>query len=158
AHRAAERMATHAADSFRAAGRQQMVDHALSIAAHAALDRAVVDDAADALARATELADRLERSGWEQLADELRVGRLRVGRRIGAPAIVAGDVHRLRRGALSDRRDVALAGWYAEGLARATTGDLAAALDACRTGLDLLDGIVVEASTLEQRSAAVRLG
>ena len=100
----------------------------------------------------------LERNRWTQVADDLRVARLRCGLRIDALAATTAEIEYLRLGAFSAHRHLALAGWFAEAIGRGAAGDVASALDACRSGLDLLDDIVAEAPSLEERSAAMRVG
>lgn len=156
---AASRAADVAADSYRQSGRERMVAHARSVGVHAALHNAVQPESGrGALLRAAQLIENLLSTGWEQLADDLRVARVRAGHRLKLLDEIAADLAYLRLGAFSGQRDAALAGWYVEALCRALADDSIGALDACRSGLDLLDAIVAEAPTLERRSAAMRLG
>ena len=100
------------------------------------------------------------RTGGQRQADELALVRVRAGVRSGGRRPVRPTSSGCGSGVQDGHRHTVLTGWYAEALGsgrwRAT--DHRAALDACRTGLDLLDDIVAEAPTLEQRSAAMRLG
>jgi hypothetical protein len=156
--RDAARVAHTAAATLAASGRSEMVPHATSISAHAALQSTSRDERAAMLGPAAQIVGQLEAAGWHQLADELRLARVRVGARLETPDLIAADLARLRLGAWSEQRDLALSGWYAEAVSRSFDGDVAGATDACRSGLDLLDGIVAESSSLQQRSAAMQLG
>jgi CHAT domain-containing protein/predicted negative regulator of RcsB-dependent stress response len=157
--RSAQRTAAGALDLLESSGRAQMVAHARAVAMHAVLS-SVGDVTAvrEALSDAGRLAEELNATGWQQLAGELRLSRMRAGYRHGLVTEIATDVDDLRLGAFSAQRDTALAGWYAEAIAHSVDGDRGRALSACRSGLELLDDIVAEAPTLEQRSAAMRLG
>lgn len=154
----AERAAAVAGDVFRDTGREQMVAQAEVVGALAQLEHAPSLELLDGDSASARLVEQCARDGWESMADFLRLARIRAARRSDALAVVAGDIEHLRLGAFSEQRDLALAGWFAEAIARAEAGDLQAALRACRSGFDLLDDIVAEAATLEQRSAALRLG
>lgn len=158
-YRSAERAAEAAEASFVAAGRAGMVSHVRSVRVHAVLAR-VRDSpaAAQALAEAGELVGALSADGWAQLADELRVVRVRTAFNFGVLDPVADDVAHLQQGTASRQRDAQLAGWYARAVGSAHAGDAREAIEACKVGLDLLDDIVLEAPTLERRSAAMRLG
>lgn len=157
--RAATQSASRSAEIFAASGRPDMVPQAQSIALTAALSTErepnrvgpLLDDVAGVVAR-------LRAHGWQSSADELALVRVRAGLRCGLVDEIRPDVDELRRGVADQRRPTVLAGWYAEAIGRSLAGDHRAALAACRTGLDLLDDIVAEASSLEQRSAAMRLG
>ena len=158
-YRSAQRCAQDAEVSFAAAGRTRMVSHARSVRVHAGLARAAdVASAAPTLDEAGQLVGDLTDDGWGQLADELRVARVRTAWFVGLLDVVGDDLDHLRAGTASERRDVQLAGWYATAIGLARDGDTAGAIAACKAGLDLLDDIVVEATTLERRSAAMRLG
>jgi hypothetical protein len=141
---------------FAATGRPRMVAHAHAVEVQARLLDA--SDAPGALADAAATIDDLVESGWDAVAHELRVARVRAAQQFGLLADVADEIEALRLGAFSQQRHTALAGWFAEAVARSVADDPAAALDACRSGLDLLDDIVAEAPTLGHRSAAMRLG
>lgn len=158
-YRSSERAAEAAEASFVAAGRGRMVSHARAVRVHAVLAR-IRDPqaAAPALTEAGELIGALAADGWAQLADELRVARVRTAFGLGVLDTVAGDVTDLKLGTTSRRRDAQLAGWYARAVDCAHDGDAVGAIEACKVGLDLLDDIVLEAPTLERRSAAMRLG
>ena len=157
--RLAERAADVAAASMRATGRDAMVRQARAVAVEAALTLATdAEDGARAVEQAVGLAVELQRDGWAPVAARLQASAVRAARRLRALHLVADDVELLRLGAFATDRDVLLAGWYSEAVARAAAGDPAGGIDACRSGLGLLDDIVAEAPTLEQRSAAMRLG
>ena len=154
----AQRAATLAGDVLRESGRERMVTHAEVVAALAHLENTPSTAGLDQRSDSAGLVGQCAADGWASMADQLRVARIRAARRIGAISDVAHDVGYLRLGTFSGQRDLALAGWYAEAVARATEGDVESALDASRSGLALLDDIVAEAASLEQRSAALRLG
>jgi tetratricopeptide (TPR) repeat protein len=157
--RDAVRTAEVAAAVLTASARPEMVTHVRALAAHAEL-RALgdADAVADRLDASVPLVDELRTVGWHQHADELMVARIRCAHHHQVYGPVAGDLARLRLGAWSDQRDVALAGWFAEAVARRSEGDVGGSLDSCLAGLHHLDDIVAEAPTLEARSAAMRLG
>lgn len=158
-YRSAEHAAEAAETSFVAAGRARMVSHARSVRVHAVLARAAdAEVAAPALDEAARLVGALTADGWAQLADELRVARVRTAFGLGMLDAVADDLAHLQPGTASKRRDAQLAGWYARAIGSARDDDAIGAIEASKVGLDLLDDIVVEASTLERRSAAMRLG
>lgn len=158
-YRAAERTAADAEACFESSGRTSMLSHARSVGVHAVLARGGDAEAVrPALDRAATLVDGLTADGWAQLADELRVARVRSARAVGCLDVARDDLEHLRRGVASARRDAALPGWYAEAVALDADGDGGAALEACKAGLLILDDIVAEAPTLERRSAAMRLG
>jgi hypothetical protein len=135
-----------------------MVTHAEVVGALAKLENTPSAAYLDAASESARLVLQCTTDGWSSMADLLRVARIRAGRRIGLTGTVVEDVAYLRIGTFSKQRDLALAGWYAEAIARASGGDVEAGLDACRSGLALLDDIVAEATSLEERSAALRLG
>lgn len=140
-------------------GRVDMLAHARFVASVAELQaagRAGGLAAADATAAA--LAADLRAAGWEALADELLIARVRAAYEADRIDAVADELEVLRLGAFAAERRLALAGWLAEALVRLRQGRAEDAIDACRSGLDHVDDIVAEAPTLEQRSAAVRLG
>ena len=157
--RAATQSASRSTEIFAASGRPDMVPQAQAIALTAALSterepalvKPLLDEVASVVAR-------LRAHGWQASADELALVRVRAGLRCGLVDEIRPDVDELRRGVADRHRPTVLAGWYAEAIGRSLAGDHQAALEACRTGLDLLDDIVAEASSLEQRSAAMRLG
>jgi hypothetical protein len=151
------RTAEVAAELFERAGRPDMAVVARSLVVTAGLV-AGGDNGRRALEASADVIPQLEGSGWQATADELRLSRLKFGRAAGAVAEVEHDLAYLRLGAFSDERHRALAGWYAEAIGRDFGGDPEAALDACRSGLGLVDDIVAEAPTLSERSAAMRLG
>jgi tetratricopeptide (TPR) repeat protein len=155
------RQARHAAAAavvlFDRARRPEMAALGRSVAATAALSEAS-DVGHASLADSATLVAQLDANGWAQVADELRLARVRCGYRLGAQTAVADEVEHLRLGAFSQQRHLALAGWYAEAIGRRAHGETGAALEAAKRGLDLLDDIVAEAPTLEARSAAMRTG
>lgn len=154
----AHRAAALAGDVLRETGRERMVTHAEVIAALAILENTPAVAHLDQSSESARLVAQCALDGWSSMADLLRLARIRAARRIGAIADVADDVAYLRLGTFSEQRDLALVGWYAEAIARASAGNKPAGLVACRAGFDLLDDIVAEAQSLEQRSAALRLG
>lgn len=156
--REASRTADAAREQLRASGRHDMVGHAEGIAVRAELRRASHDDRAVAFDRSAELLSRLRRLGWHEQADELATERLRAAWRLDAWDAVVEDLAELRLHAWGDRRDLALLGWFAEAVARQLAGDGRGSIEACTTGLGFLDDITAEASDLEARSAAMRLG
>lgn len=157
--RSAERTAAAAGRSFDASGRVPMVSHADAVRIEALLHQDIDEtEARECIRRATRIIERLERSGWDRVAGELRLALLREGFRLGLIDAVTEHVERLRLGAGSEQRDIALAGWYAEAIAHAAVDDRARALSACVAGLSTVDEIVAEAPSLERRSAAMRLG
>ncbi len=139
-------------------GRPEMVGHADAIAAHAALRQAGADVIGAALERSRDLVERLRSLGWHREADELSVERIRAAWRTGAWADVDADVQALRLHAWGSRRDLALVGWFAEAVARRKEGLEGESVDAAIRGLEILDDITAEATNLEDRSAAMRLG
>lgn len=157
--RAATQSASRSIEIFASSGRPEMVPQAQSIALTAALqspsERSRVEPI---LGEVATVVDRLRSHGWEASADELALVRVRTGLRFALIDEIRPDVRELRRGVNDGRRQTVLAGWYAEAIGRSLSGDAVGALEACRTGLDLLDDIVAEAASLEQRSAAMRLG
>jgi tetratricopeptide (TPR) repeat protein len=157
--RAATQSASRSIEIFAASGRPDMVPQAQSIALTAAVltecEPSRVKPILDEIAT---VVGRLRSHGWEANADELALVRVRTGLRFGLTDEIRPDIRELRRGVADGRRQTVLAGWYAEAIGRSLAGDVAGALEACRTGLDLLDDIVAEAASLEQRSAAMRLG
>ena len=154
---AARRTAELAADLFERARRPEMAVLARSVAVTASL-MGPGETGRPALAAANELVGQLELNGWQQTADELRLSRIRYARACGSIEDALPDLASVRLGVLSGQRDRALAGWYAEAVGRDFEDDPESALDACRSGLDLVDDIVAEALTLAERSAAMRLG
>lgn len=151
--------AGQASTMFAETGRVDMESHAQSIDARAALAMARGRDACRReLARAGRVGDALRASGWASLADELAIEQVTFGRKWQLFDEIRVRVEELRRRSSSDRRDRALARWYAEAVAREAGGDRVAAMEACHGGLSVLDGIVAEASSLEERSAAMRIG
>ena len=135
-----------------------MVTHAEVVGTLAILENTPTVGFLDATSDSARLVAQSAADGWSSMADLLRVARISAARRIGATTDVGEDIAYLRLGTFSGQRDLTLAGWYTEAVAHASTGDVDAGLDACRSGLSLLDDIVAEASSLEQRSAALRLG
>jgi tetratricopeptide (TPR) repeat protein len=151
--------ADRAASIFTESGRTDMLGHAAAVSATARLRGARTDeDGLRALEDAALLASELRSRGWQSRADEMVIERVRSAARLGRIAEVRVDLDRLRLGTLDGQRQTALPGWYAEALVQASDRDVSGALDACGAGLDLLDDIVAEASSLEQRSASMRLG
>jgi hypothetical protein len=157
--RAAVKAAEAAAATFEQCGRNDMVVHARAARDHATL--AAAGDAVrcvEALRESGATVDALRALGWSDAADELVLARVRAAHRCDAIDDARADLEALRLGAFSGRRDTALAGWFAESIARRDAGDLPGARSASTTGLDFVDDIVAEATSLEQRSAAMRLG
>jgi tetratricopeptide (TPR) repeat protein len=154
----AQRAAVLAGDVLRETGRDRMVTHAEVVGALAILENTPSAAYLDETSESARLVAQCAADGWSSMADLLRVARIRAARRIGATTDVGEDIAYLRLGTFSGQRDLALAGWYAEAVARTSHGDVEIGLDACRSGLALLDDIVAEAASLEQRSAALRLG
>lgn len=157
--RSAISSADRAAATFTRTDRTQMVPHARSVMVQARLAGVRSAAAATTLVdEAVVVAAALREAGWDTQADDLGVARIRSARRWGIMASVRGDVERLRAGIADGRRDTLLPGWWAEALARVAADDFAGAVEACQAGLSVLDDIVAEASTLEERSAAMRMG
>ena len=156
--RPARRTAAEAAGLFRRTGRNEMVAHAEEVLALSALQEAGPDDAIGTFDRSNELVARLRGLGWHQQADELSIARIRTAWRTGVWRGVADDLSSLRLHAFGVRRDQALLGWFAEAVSRRLDGDEEGAIEASRSGLAFLDDIIAEATSLEARSAAMRLG
>ncbi|MFW2332929.1 CHAT domain-containing protein, partial [Ilumatobacter sp.] len=157
--RSALTAAERAANTFAESGRNDMLAHAAAVSVVARLRGARAGDDGDrALDDAAALASELRARGWQSRADEVVIERVQAAARVGRIDDVRVDLDRLRLGTLDGQRQTALPGWYAEALVRAVDGDVDGALGACRSGLGLLDDIVAEASSLEQRSASMRLG
>jgi len=157
--RAALRAAEQAQATFVSSGRHEMTAHARALVALAGLAAAAsTDAAATAIAASDAVATALRADGWADQADALTVAAIRTGYAFGLGEAIAGAIEFLRKRVHDDRRDVALAGWYAEGVHSTFEGDHAGALDACRAGLAVVDAIVAEAPDLERRSAATRIG
>jgi tetratricopeptide (TPR) repeat protein len=154
----AERAAAVASEILRETGREQMVTHAEVVGVLALLEHAPNSERLGPGSESARLVAQCATDGWESLANQLRLARIRAAHRIGSITAVADDIDYLRLGAFTDQRDLALAGWYAEAIARAHAGDVWSGLQACRAGFDWLDDIVAEAASLEERSAALRLG
>jgi tetratricopeptide (TPR) repeat protein len=155
--RSANRTAATAREHLVRTGRDDMVPHADGIIAHALL-RGASRDASAAFDAASAVITDLRANGWNQQADELASERLRTAWRLRSWDAVADDLADLRLHAWGQRRDLALLGWFAEAVARHLDGDGAGSVDACRKGLGFLDDITAEATDLEARSAAMRLG
>jgi tetratricopeptide (TPR) repeat protein len=147
-----------AIDVFRATGRPQMAAHAEAVAVHARLGAADEGHADEALAEAGVFVERFRVQGWHRQADDLAMERLRLAARVGRVELVRDDLDALRAGADSSQRDVALAGHLAEAIVRRADGEVVEAMESAKTGLSRLDMIVAEATTLEERSAVMRLG
>jgi tetratricopeptide (TPR) repeat protein len=150
-----------AAATFRATGRPGFELHARAVAVSARLltvDAADTAASAMALNDARSLSDELRGFGWYDDADDLLMALIRLGTRTSRPDLASSAIEYLRLGAWHGERATLLRGWYAEALARARSGDLGSAIDACLSGLDHVDVIVDEAPDLERRSAARRLG
>lgn len=157
--RRAQISADRAAEIFTGSGRADMAPHARSIVVQAVLAGArEAEPVEQQLADAIPVTGALRAAGWTNQADELAVARIRAARRWGLLEQVRGDLERLRIGLTDGRRDTALAGWWAQAVSRLAAGDHDGAELACHGGLDVLDGIVAEAPTLEARSAAMRMG
>jgi CHAT domain-containing protein/tetratricopeptide (TPR) repeat protein len=150
--------AVAARDHLLATGRTDMVVHAESVRVHALLQAATDTTSADAFDRSAHIVGRLRELGWHEQADDLAAERLRTAWRLGTWAPVVDDVAELRLHAFGARRDLALLGWFAEAVARCLRGDGRGSVEACTRGLDFLDDITAEATDLEARSAAMRLG
>jgi tetratricopeptide (TPR) repeat protein len=153
-HSSALQEAQHARQLFLAAGRPQSALLADAVTAEVALAGPTPDG--DVWSWTRTLADELEAVGWRHLADELHLARVRSGRRLGEASVLS-DLEGLRLGAFSPQRNEVLPGWYAEATARSAAGDLQGAIVACTTGLDVVDEIVAETTSLERRSAAMRM-
>lgn len=147
-----------ARETFQASGRADMVVHARAVGALAGLDDATADGLDDRLTATLELADELRSVGWRDQSDGLLLAAVQAGFRFRSLVPVRSAIAELRADVGSDRRDRALSAWYAEAVARFEAGSATDALAACRAGLDGLDDMVVEANTLEQRFATMRLG
>ncbi|MFP5488604.1 MAG: CHAT domain-containing protein, partial [Acidimicrobiia bacterium] len=156
-HRAAMSTVIAAGEHLLASGRADMVAHAESLRAHAELRHVELDDA-DTFVRAEAIIGRLRGLGWHQQADELATERLRAAWRLGSWDLVVAELADLRLHAFGTRRDLALLGWFAEAVVRHLDGDAPGSVEACRKGLSFLDDIIAEATDLEARSAAMRLG
>jgi len=149
------RSAEQAAATFQRTGRADMSPHARALVAQAGLAAATTpDDVAKQIVSADHVASALRDDGWIDQANALAVAAVRAGRAAGLHAEIVEPVEFLRRRRGDSRRDVAVAGWYAEGVARSAAGDHRGALAACRAGLDLVATIVAEAPDLERRAAA----
>ncbi len=148
-----------ASRTFESAGRVDMITHAQAIDVCARLGSARDrDDVSRQLRRAADLVVELRRRGWESLASNLMLERVRVGRRTGTAELIRDDIEELRRGISSGERGAALAGWFAEAVGRELEGASIEAAAACHDGLSVLDDIVAEAESLEARSAALATG
>ena len=154
----ARRSAEIAADVFEATGRSEMVLHARALSMHARLRAATSDTVDETMTEAGRFVDRFRGQGWHRQADDLVLEQLRLAARTGRIGAMRADIETLRVGASSTQRDVALSGLLAEAFARRADGELYGALDAAKAGLGQLDEIVAEATTLEERSAVMRLG
>ncbi|MEO6653323.1 MAG: CHAT domain-containing protein [Ilumatobacteraceae bacterium] len=156
---AASATAARAAERFVASSRLDMAPLARSVSVQAdmlgqsdrGLRRELVEEAGA-------VRDALIAAGWNALADELRVARIRAGRTCDALVDVIDDADHLRAGVAAHERNTALAGWWAEAVGNEYRGDRRAATNSCHSGLLILDGIVAEATSLEERSAAMRMG
>lgn len=154
----ARRSAERAVEMFEVTGRPEMVPHAAALSMYAQLRDATDERADEALAAAGAFVTGFREQGWNRQADDLVLERMRAAARTGRLALVRDDVEVVRRGASSAQRDVALSGLFAEALARRFDGEPIAAMETAKTGLAHLDVIVAEATTLEERSAVMRLG
>ncbi|MCB0967234.1 MAG: CHAT domain-containing protein [Ilumatobacter sp.] len=154
----AGRSAERAVEMFQVTGRSEMVPHAAALSAYARLRAAGDSNAAEAIADAGRFIDTFSEQGWHRQSDELVVERIRLASRTGHLDAVRSDLEAMRADATSSQRDVALAGLLAEAIACRADGALPAAMDAAKVGLGHLDEIVAEATTLEERSAVMRLG
>ena len=151
--------AQRAADLFGRTRRPDMRVHAVAVEVTARLRGLGPDaDAADCLGEARSVEAELRAGGWEARAHELSLDCVRVAWRTRCVDDVHDAIERLRGGLADGRRDTLLPGHFAEAVARSHAGDAAGGIVACRAGLDVLDDIVIEADTLEQRSAAMQLG
>lgn len=157
--RAATQSASRSIEIFGASGRPDMVPQAKAIALTAVLltERAP-DRVMPILGEVAVVVGLLRAHGWQASADELALVRVRAGLRHGLVDEIRPDIDELRSGVSDGQRQTVLAGWFAEAIGCSLAGDTVGALAGCRTGLDLVDDIVAEATTLEQRSAAMRLG
>lgn len=154
---AARRTALAARDHLVRSGRDDMTAHADAIVAQAAL-RATGPRPAEAFAIARTVVGALRANAWHEQADELVLEAVRAAWRLGSWDEVADEVAALSLHSFGERRDLALAGWFAEAIARHLGGDSFGSIEACTRGLDFLDDITAEAVDLEARSAAMRLG
>lgn len=152
------RHAERAAEIFEATGRPDMVPQAAALAATARLRTVSGPDTDAALLAASELATRLRAHGWERQADDLALERLRAAVRDDRLPLVADELAWLRARATSEQRDLALVGLLSAAWGRRADGALTDALAAAKEGLDRLDDIVAETTTLEERSAIMRIG
>lgn len=158
-HRRAMMTAARAEETFASSERTDMTPHAQAIIVHAGLDAAKdVDGVAALLEDASSVSAVLRAAGWTAQADDLASARIRVGHRWNHGGAVRADINRLRVGAMDGRRDNALVGWWAEAVGRSIDRDSAGAIEACHSGLTVLDDIVAEAPSLEERSAAMKMG
>lgn len=139
-------------------GRDDMVPHADSVLAVATLREVDPSDTPGAYEQSRIVIDTLRANGWQHDVDELMVERIRLAWRTNTFSAVAADLELLRSAASHEQRDRALTGCLADAVALRLDHRLSDAVDACRSGLDVLDEIVAEAHTLEARSAAMRLG
>ena len=156
--REARRTATVARQHLTATGRHDMVPHAASIEIQARLQEATTATAGEAFDESATLVVRLRELGWDEQADEIVTERIRTAWRLEHWGAVGDDLASLRLHAWGARRDLALRGWFAEAVARHLDGDDTGSVEACRSGLGILDDITAETTELEARSAAMRLG
>lgn len=156
--RDARRSATIAREHLDATGRHDMVPHAASIEVQSRLQEATLATAGEAFDESAALVARLRHLGWDEQADEIVTERIRAAWRLAHWGPVHADLASLRLHAWGARRDLALRGWFAEAVARHLDGDDAGSVEACTNGLGFLDDITAEATDLEARSAAMRLG
>ncbi|TDT15735.1 CHAT domain-containing protein [Ilumatobacter fluminis] len=154
----AEISAERAAAVFESSRRPDMVLHAASVAVHARLRSADAIGADDALIEAAPFVERFRSLGWDRQADDLVLERIRLAARTDRVELVRDDIETVRSGATSSQRDVALSGLLAEAIARRADGRPSAAMEAAKRGLGHLDSIVAETTTLEERSAMMRVG
>ncbi|MEQ8438205.1 MAG: CHAT domain-containing protein [Ilumatobacter fluminis] len=154
----AGRSAERAAEMFEVTGRSEMVPHATALSMYARLRAADAATADEAIAAAGRFITRFREQGWQRQADDLVLERVRLAARTDRLRLVRSDVESLRRGASSTQRDVALSGFLAEAAALRADGEPRAAMETIKAGLGHLDAIVAEATTLEERSAVMRLG
>ncbi len=159
-HRRAARLSAARANRiFEASGRVDMMPQAQAVGVRAELEVARDADHVRSLVDpASFVVRRLRQHGWSERADEVALALVRAGARTGLVDEIRPELRRLRLGAHDGLRPTALTGWYAEALGRWIDGDPDGAVAACRAGLDLVDDIVAEATTLERRSASMRLG
>lgn len=156
---AARRAADIAAQLLHVGGRSGIAVQARSIGLQAILAGASEPlTAARVLRRAHRMADRLDRYGWSDMADDVRIARLRCASRLGLVHHVQDDLTSLRRLVRSRRPYVAIRGWYADSVARSHAGDHVGALRSARTGMELVERHRDAAGSFEHRAGWSAIG